>query len=527
MDSTDTAPDRLFGERYRAISSRDRRFDGQFVTAVQTTGVYCRPSCPASTPRPENVIFFRTSAAAHTAGYRACKRCLPEATPGTPEWDGRRDLAGRAMRLVRDGVVDREGVAGLAARLGYTPRHLHRVLVAELGAGPLALARAQRAQTARALVTETNLSLADVAFAAGFGSIRQFNDTMTDIFAVTPTQLRARSARPESNSSLGADPVAPTRLRLTLPVREPYDARGIVEFLACRAVAGVERADIDALTYARTVLLPHGPGAFEVHSSGGRFAVDLELASLADLPVVIARIRHLLDLDADPDAVDGALAVDPTIAPLVRATPGIRLPGAIAGDEIVARALVGQQISVAAARTHLGRLAATAGTAIDSGLGLTRLFPTAAQLAAAPDVLTGPARRVAAFRAVIETLAAGDVVVSRAADPAELRSALLALPGVGPWTAGYVAMRVLHDPDVLLSTDGALLAGARALGLDGSASAVAGRARAIGRYGERWAPWRSYASMHLWRAVIPRPAPPRPIDAPARHPATPLGKESP
>lgn len=502
--STSAAPaDPQFAERYRAISSRDRRFDGQFITAVRSTGIYCRPSCPARTPKPENVTFYRTSAAAHAAGYRACKRCLPEAVPGTPEWDMRRDLAGRAMRLIRDGVLDRDGVQGLAAGLGYTSRHIHRALVAEIGAGPLAVARAQRAQTARTLIVQTDLSFADIAHAAGFGSIRQFNDTVSEVYAVTPTQLRDRAG----TAHRGLD--SRSSITLTLPVRQPYDARGIVAFLAERAVAGVERADIEALTYARTLALPHGPGGFAARATTDRFTVDLELTSLTDLPAAIARIRHLFDLDADPEAVDQALSADPVLAPSIHATPGIRLPGAVDGDEIVVRALVGQQISVAAARTHLGRFTASAGTPVDSRFGLTHLFPSADQLAAAgPGLLRGPARRVESFAAVTTALARGDLDASRGADPDALRAALLALPGVGPWTAGYVAMRVLHDPDVLLAPDGALLARARALGIDGDARSIAARARAVEGYGARWAPWRSYASMHLWRATAAQPATP-------------------
>ncbi|MBD8078743.1 Ada metal-binding domain-containing protein [Cellulosimicrobium arenosum] len=536
-DAEEALSDPDFAERYRAIASRDRRFDGQFITAVRTTGIYCRPSCPARTPRPENVRFFRTSAAAHDAGFRACKRCLPEAVPGTPAWDLGHDLASRAMRLVGDGVVDRDGVDGLAARLGYTPRHVHRVLVAELGAGPVALARALRAQTARSLVTGTDLRLADVAHASGFGSIRQFNDTVAEVFGTTPGELRRRARRappagPPARRLHGAQgrqnppdgpPGAPADdrsalLDLTLPLREPYDARGVFAFLAARAVDGAEvvgTSDPAHLSYARTLPLPHGPGAFRatygplpdaaghVPASGtsrsGRgapsFRVELELTSVADLPAAIARIRRLFDLDADPEAVDAALDADPALACSVRAVPGIRVPGAVEPTEILVRALVGQQISVAAARTHLTRLTAALGTPFASRLGPTRLFPTPAQLAAgAGDGLRGPARRTAAILGVVRALAAGDLALSSADDPATLRAALEAMPGVGPWTSGYVAMRVLHDPDVLLDGDLALRAGARALALPDDRRALTARAA-------RWAPWRSYAGMHLWRAA--------------------------
>ncbi|MGY6497943.1 MAG: bifunctional transcriptional activator/DNA repair enzyme AdaA, partial [Microcella sp.] len=285
-----------FAERYRAIASRDARFDGQFVTAVASTGIYCRPSCPARTPRETGVAFYATSAAAHEAGYRACKRCLPEATPGSPEWDWRGDLAGRAMRFIGDGVVDREGVAGLAARLGYSPRHLSRLLTAELGAGPLALARARRAQLARALIVGTPLPLADVAFASGFGSVRQFTDTVREVFAVTPSALRerargrdpARGSDPgpldatARESTPGSSPLV--TVTLALPVRAPYDAPGMFAYLAARAIVGVERAELDTdgsrLRFARTIALPHGPAVIDVTATqaSARWALTLRLA---------------------------------------------------------------------------------------------------------------------------------------------------------------------------------------------------------------------------------------------------------
>ncbi|QAY69342.1 AlkA N-terminal domain-containing protein [Xylanimonas protaetiae] len=541
----------LFTERYRAIAARDRRFDGQFFTAVHTTGIYCRPSCPARTPRAENVTFYLTSAAAHEAGFRACKRCLPEAAPGTPAWNLRRDLAGRAMRLVADGVVDREGVPGLAARLGYTPRHVHRLLVAELGAGPLALARAQRAQTARALLVGTPLRLADVAFAAGFGSIRQFNDTVQEVFGVAPSTLRATARRADAPGPRGPAPsglvpsgavppgagAEPVRLELRLPVREPFDAPGVFGFLAVRAVPGVETASTDddgTLRYARTLALPHGPAACEVTATPARGSwvvrVRVELASLADVATAVARVRRLLDLDADPVAVDAALGADPALAPLVAATPGIRVPGAVDPHELVVRAIVGQQISVAAARTHLGRLAARLGTPTASSFaGLTTLFPTAAAIAegvpvAAPGTpeasdpgrpLRLPARGVAALVGAARALADGDLTVDVGADPDALRAALVARPGVGAWTAAYVAMRVLGDPDAWLEGDVALLAGATAAGVGDSRPTPPGRRhRDLAARAAAWAPWRSYAAMHLWRAASPQNAAAR--ETPAR-----------
>ncbi|MFD2794259.1 AlkA N-terminal domain-containing protein [Promicromonospora vindobonensis] len=517
--------DPAFTERYRAIAARDSRFDGQFYTAVRTTGIYCRPSCPARTPKAENVSFYLTSAAAHEAGFRACKRCLPEAAPGTPAWDLRRDLTGRAMRLVADGVVDREGVTGLATRLGYSERQLHRLLVGELGAGPLALARAQRAQTARALLVGTTLRLADVAFAAGFGSIRQFNDTVAEVFGATPTELRARARRRPGRTDLAGPPQEsagvdqPVRISLSLPVREPFDARGVLEFLAVRAVEGVESADLGTgsptgsapLRYARTVALPHGPGAFEVRvprPGSGRVDLDLELADLADAPVAVARVRRLLDLDADPVAVDSALAADPVLAPSVAAVPGIRVPGTLDPAELLFRAIVGQQISVAAARTHLSRLAKGVGTSYVSAFdGLTRLFPTPAQVAGAQGEpgaeahLRLPARTLATVLGAGRDLADGTLALSVGDDPDDLRRRLVSRPGIGPWTAGYVALRVLGDPDVLMDGDVALLAGARNLGLVSAEEPRPHQFKELARRGAVWAPWRSYAAMHLWRSA--------------------------
>lgn len=500
MTLQNTGAPTSFDERYRAIATRDRRFDGQFITAVHTTGIYCRPSCPARTPKPANVSFYRTSAAAHEAGFRACKRCLPEAVPGTPAWNITHDVAARAMRLISDGVVDRDGVSGLAAQLGYSERHLGRILTTELGAGPLALARAARAQTARSLVTGTDLPLADIAFAAGFGSIRQFNNTLGEIYGMTPTVLRASRRRTEIP---GADDGG-TSLTLALPVRKPYDD-GVFAFLAARAVNGVEVAQGKpggAQEYTRALTLPHGDGIATARWDG-RFTVRLQLASLADLPVAVARLRRLFDLDADPAAVDAVLGADPALAPRVQAVPGIRVPGAVDPHEIVIRAMVGQQISVAAARTHLERLAPlgtqldalptpigdSEGTCTTAGVP-TRQFPAAAAIAEhGLDHLRGPQRRISSIVAVAGALADGSLAVGPGEDPTELRTALLAQRGIGPWTADYIAMRVLGDPDVLLPKDVALSAGATALGLPPLTDASTAH----------WSPWRSYAALHLWR----------------------------
>ena len=479
-----------FDVRYRILASRDARFDGQFIAGVHTTGIYCRPSCPAITPKPGNVSFYRTAAAAHEAGLRACKRCQPDAVPGSPDWNLRDDLASRAMRLVHDGVVEREGVPGLAARLGYTPRHVTRVLTAELGAGPLALARAHRAQTARSLLAATDLPVTDIAFAAGFGSLRQFNDTIAAVYRATPTELRALARRGASGPTSSGTGTAVT---LRLPARAPFDGEGLFRFFADHGIRGFEEGD--ATRFARPMRLPGGrahvevrrPQADEDGSDASRPSVLLtaRLAVLSDLPVLTARIRRMFDLDADSVAIDTHLARDPDLAPLVAAVPGIRIAGSADGEEALFRTLVGQQISVAAARTVLGRIVEHFGD-----------FPTAAQLADAGDeVLRGPAGRVAAIRHVAEVVAAGDLPLGPATPVAELRERLLALPGVGPWTADYLAMRALGHPDAFPATDLVLKQSAAALGIGNSPRAS-------------WAPWRSYAALHLWRARPVRHAPP-------------------
>lgn len=498
----DPFADPAFAERYRAMLARDARFDGQFITGVRSTGIYCRPSCPAAPPKPANVTFYRTAAAAHEAGLRACKRCLPDAVPGSPEWDLDDDLAARAMRLIADGVVEREGVPGLAARLGYTPRHLTRVLSAELGAGPLALARAHRAQTARTLLVSTSMPVADVAFASGFGSVRQFNDTVRAVYERSPLELRASARRgtgpdPATDAAPPASPARASVVRLHLPARPPFDAAGVFAWLAARAIDGVEAAASDR--FERTLALPSGPALVRLRAANGAAGaagldVEAHLAALADLAPLVARVRRLFDLDADAVAIDEALSADPALAASVATTPGIRMPGTLAPHELVVRALVGQQVSVASARTALTRLAEALGDTVDLD-GPRRLFPSTEAIAAeGASVLRGPAARIRTIVDVCGRLASGELVVAAERERSELRADLLAVPGIGPWTAGYIAMRVTREPDELLVSDLALRNGAARLGLPAEARALTAR-------GAAWAPWRSYASMHLWRAA--------------------------
>ncbi|WP_314095655.1 AlkA N-terminal domain-containing protein [Microbacterium foliorum] len=475
-----------FDERYRAISARDTRFDGQFVTAVRSTRIYCRPSCPARTPNPENVTFYPTSAAAHEAGFRACKRCLPEAAPGSPAWDLRGDVAARAMRLISAGVVEREGVAGLAARLGYSTRHLARLLSTELGAGPLALARAHRAHMARMLLVGTDMPISEVAFSAGFASIRQCNDTIREVFALTPGELRSRRRVP------GA--VVPGEIDLVLPYRGPLDAGGIFDWMGARAVAGVEVAT--SSSFSRHLRMAGGPAWFEVSLDGAeRLHLRARVAQLGDLAPLVSTVRRIFDLDADPSAVDQALGTHPELAPLVARTPGIRVPGSADPHEMLIRAMIGQQITVVAARTALSALTEALGERTEQGL----LFPTMSAIAEhGAEVLRGPGARIRAIVGAAAALADGSLTLTVGDDGTQQRAALLAMPGIGPWTADYVRMRVLGDPDILLPGDVALRAGAAASGLPGDPIPLVA-------WAERAAPWRSYLSAHLWRAAPVRP----------------------
>jgi AraC family transcriptional regulator, regulatory protein of adaptative response / DNA-3-methyladenine glycosylase II len=472
---------------YRAVRSRDRRFDGMFYTAVTTTRIYCRPSCPAVTPKQSNVEFYVTAAAAQTAGFRACRRCLPDATPGSPEWDVRADVVGRAMRLINDGVVEREGVEGLAARLGYTSRHLGRVLGQEVGAGPLALARARRAQTARVLVETTPMSLAEIAFASGFSSVRQFNDTVREVYAATPSQLR--NGRRAGDAPTHAGPV-----QLRLAVREPFAGDAVLDFLALRAVPGVE--DVRDGVYSRALRLPHGAAVVALEPSPTMVDARLWISDLRDVTAAVARCRRLFDLDADPQAVVAALGDDGLIGRLVRARPGLRVPGHVDGAELAVRAVLGQQISVAQASAQAARLAQEYGEPVESSVpGVDRLFPSAQRLAEVdPATLPMPRSRGRALVHLCEALASGDIALDGSADRADVRAELMAVPGIGPWTAGYIAMRALGDTDVMLATDVGVRHACERLGIDPGD---------VGEIAQRWRPWRSYALMQMWHSGQP------------------------
>ncbi|MGY4099621.1 DNA-3-methyladenine glycosylase 2 family protein [Nocardia sp. R16R-3T] len=516
MDYVITALD--FERCYRAVSTRDSRFDGQFFTAVRTTGIYCRPSCPAITPKPSNVTFLPTAAAAQQAGYRACRRCLPDAAPGSPMWNTRADLAARAMRLIGDGVIERGGVPALAATLGYSQRQLTRVLTTELGAGPLALARAYRAHTARLLIQTTTMPMSDIAFAAGFASIRQFNDTVREVFAVSPTTMRTEAQR-VTRSGHHLVPAANGSLTLRLPFREPLDRGWLEWFLSAHVVPGMELWEDRA--YTRSLRTPHGHATTRLSFQRDHMRAELSLHDMRDLAPTVARLRHLLDLDADPIGIDDALGVVPADTDVLamsgrdlpdagaapaehpfhvgaatarRAqdrppfTPGIRVPGSVDGPELLLRTMIGQQISVSAAATHTARLVEALGEPIDGPIA--HLFPTPGVIAErGAEILTGPARRIRSIIGAATALAAGDLVLHPGRTATDLRRDLLALDGVGPWTADYVTMRLLADPDVLLDTDLVVRQGASLLGVDLTDTA-------------RWAPWRSYLSMHLWKGAL-------------------------
>ncbi|MFG1806879.1 DNA-3-methyladenine glycosylase 2 family protein [Streptomyces sp. NPDC049040] len=478
--------------RYEAVRSRDARFDGVFFFAVSSTGIYCRPSCPAITPKRANVSFFPTAAAAQGAGFRACRRCRPDAVPGSADWNARADVVGRAIRLIGDGIVDREGVAGLATRLGYSARQVQRQLNAELGAGPIALARAQRGHTARVLLQTTTMQAAEIAFAAGFASVRQFNETIREIYAATPTELRA--ARPARGTRFGpvADVTAGARgghatatgVPLRLAYRGAYDSAQVFDHLAARAVAGVEETvgEPGARTYRRTLRLPHGSGVAEVAERPGRggwLECRLHLVDLRDLTTATQRVRRLFDLDADPYAVAERLGADPALAASVALRPGLRAPGTADPEEFAVRAVIGDAERSAAVAAAYGEPLAAAGG------GLTRLFPRPADLVDAGLTELDPGVRPV-VRAVAEALTAGSLRLDPGADRDEAERALLGIAGVGARTAAVIRMRALGDPDVLLP---------------GSTPAP------------HWRPWRTYATHHLLVAPAPRPAEPGPAPA--------------
>jgi len=474
---------------YKAMGSRDARFDGQFFVAVTTTGVYCRPICPAPMPFAQHIRFYPCAAAAEAAGFRACRRCHPEASPGSPDWNVRADLVARALRLIAEGVIDTEGVAGLARHLAVSPRHLHRELVTEVGVGPLALARTRRAQTARLLIDQTDLPLTTIAFTAGFASIRQFNETMQAAFGCAPSAFRRRTL--PGNMGEG-------KLTLRLQYRPPFDASSLLTYLERRAIPGVE--EVVNGCYRRTMRLPRSRGIIELEPLEQTNAVRLrlQLNDLSDLSMLVQQCRYLFDLDAVPSAITEVLAIDPLLAPLVNVRPGLRVPGTVGGFELAVRAIVGQQVSVAGAQTLVGRLVAAFGETVDQPQGtLTHFFPTPQAIAQADGRGLGlTSNRVTALQGLAHAVVEEGLALDRGADREQTMVRLQQIPGVGPWTASYIAMRALGDPDAFPVADPGLR---RALEQQGLVADF----RSIERRAEAWRPWRAYGAHHLWASLSP------------------------
>lgn len=473
---------------YQAVTSRDRRFDGMFFTAVRSTGIFCRPSCPARTPLRKNVDFYPTAAAAAEAGFRACRRCRPDASPNSPEWDIRADATARAMRLIRDGLVDRNGISGLAQAIGYSTRQLGRVMRAELGVGPLAIARTERVRTARILVESTSMSMSEIAYAAGFSSIRQFNDTFREVYSTTPRQLRTGHESVRGGQDLV----------VRLAYRPPLDLDHLFAYHRGRAIVGIE--EVGDNHYTRSLPLAHGPAVLTLTPGAGEYIeCRLRLADTRDLGSAVARARRILDLDADPVAVRSSLR-KAGLAGLVDRYPGIRSPGHGDPVELAIRTILGQQISVVAAQTHLNRLVAGFGEKLPEELktgSIDRVFPTAESIAAVPDGdWSLPRRRIETIRAVSSALADGRLDLGLGCDREGASSALLNLPGIGPWSLGYIRMRALGDPDVYLGSD---------LGVKKALSDLQGLNVNTKTGPGSWeevltgcSPWRSYVTHLLW-----------------------------
>jgi AraC family transcriptional regulator of adaptative response / DNA-3-methyladenine glycosylase II len=476
---------------YRAISTRDARFDGRFFTGVKTTGIYCRPICPARTPRRENVLFFPTAAAAQEAGFRPCLRCRPETAPDLAAWRGTSNTVSRALSLIELGGLDEGRVDDLASRLGVGERQLRRLFQQHLGASPVAVAQTRRVLLAKQLIHETRLPMSEVALASGFGSIRRFNETFQDLFGCPPGRLRRASA---------ADVRANGEVTVKLRYRPPYDWPSMLSFLEKRAIPGVER--VTGTRYARTIDIDGTHGIVIAEPSDvSILRVTVRFPKLAALPGIIARVRRVFDLAADPQAIGAQLAADPVLAPLVRARPGLRVPGAWDGFELGVRAILGQQITVSAAVRLARTLVTRFGdplTASGDTEGLTHVFPRAERLAGASlATLPMPRARLAALRSLASAAAADPDLFSTTRDLDEAIAALRSLSGIGEWTAQYIAMRQLREPDAFPAADvGLLRALADRRGKRPTPQQLLDKA-------ERWRPWRAYAAQYLWTASAP------------------------
>ncbi|MBK9263221.1 MAG: helix-turn-helix domain-containing protein [Polyangiaceae bacterium] len=472
---------------YRALTARDHRFDGRFFTAVSSTGVYCRPVCPARTPKPENCTFFPSAAAAQEAGYRPCLRCRPETSPDLGAWRGTSATVSRALGLIETGALDEADVAGIADRLGIGERQLRRLFRRHLGASPVAVAQTRRVLLAKQLIHETRLPMTDVALASGFGSVRRFNETFQQLYGCPPSELR-RGRTTDGNAEA---------ITLFLRYQPPYDWAAIIDFLSARAIPGVETIDDGA--YARTISLDGATGTIRVAHEPQRQALRLAIRPprLAALPAILARVRRMFDLGAEPHVIGKHLEADPVLAPLVRARPGMRVPGAWDGFEVAVRAILGQQITVGAATRLAGKLSMAYGEPLDGARGaLTHVFPSPERLAGGDIAALGMPR---SRGAAIEGLAAAAIAEPRLfharADLSVTIARLRGLPGIGEWTAQYIAMRGLRETDAFPAADvGLLRALADANGRRPSPEELLARA-------EAWRPWRAYAALHLWTAT--------------------------
>jgi AraC family transcriptional regulator of adaptative response / DNA-3-methyladenine glycosylase II len=485
---------------YRALAARDARFDGRLFVGVRTTGIYCRPICPARTPRRENVTFFATAAAAQAAGFRPCLRCRPESSPDLGAWRGTSSTVSRALALIEDGALDHDNVDALAARLGVGARQLRRLFRQHLGAAPISVAQTRRVLLAKQLIHQTRLPMTEVALAAGFGSVRRFNETFQALYHRPPAALRRQS---------GEAPLDADGVRLELPFKCPYDWHALVGFLAMRAIEGVEAVSPHA--YARTIAIGADRGVLSVSPSPRPelLTVTVRFPRVAALPAILARARRVFDLSADPAAIAACLSADPALAPRVAARPGLRVPGAWDGFELAVRAILGQQITVAAATALAGRIVRDWGEPLPADLagvtpGLTHVFPSPERLAAADlSTLPMPRARSRALETLARVVAADPEIFAPRGDLGESIARLKSLAGVGEWTAQYIAMRQLREPDAFPVGDiGLLRAMAGANGRRPTAAALQARA-------EAWRPWRAYAALHLWSGeIIPDPLAP-------------------
>jgi AraC family transcriptional regulator of adaptative response / DNA-3-methyladenine glycosylase II len=477
------------GRCYDALLSRDRRFDGRFFVGVLTTGVYCRPVCPAPSPKQKNIRFFACAAAAESAGFRPCLRCRPETSPGTPAWLGTSAVVSRALRLISEGVLDDAGVDHLAGKLGIGSRQLRRLFQSHLGASPIAIARARRLHLARRLIDETGMPIAAVAFSSGFSSVRQFNQAIRETFGRSPSQLRRKrpnETRQDKESGLA----------VRLPYRPPLDWNAVVRFLAPRAIPGVELVQPDC--YSRTIATANGiAGSIELRPSKDQpfLLMTVKLPSYQGLSLVVERARRIFDLGADPLLISQHLSRNEVLAPFISKRPGLRLPGGWDKFELAIRAILGQQISVSAATTLAGRLVERFGTPVEEhGRGLSHLFPGPERLAEADLSEIGlPRARAETIRSLASAVSTGELLLDSSSGLEDWISRATAVSGIGDWTAHYIAMRAFNEPDAFPASDLGLR---RALSNGATLSAAS-----MTSIAEEWRPWRAYAAMHLWAAL--------------------------